>query len=136
MLDYASESPKTRQLTIKMRAWCSEVFRDKVIHEIQEDFLHVFEMDQPPAKSAIFKMVKKIQCEGTVMNLNKKSEYRYSHSERKILRTPEVIAQVRKSVEQSPKRSTRNVAKLSGHPILQTLAPRFLSVGLSQGQSV
>ena len=49
----------------------------------------------------------KFQYAGTVKNLNKLCEDRETHSGRKRLRTSHVIAMVRESVEQSPKRSTR-----------------------------
>ena len=81
MLDYTSENAKKRQWIIKMRAWCvQKYFETKPFTKIQEEFLHVFEMDMLPTKSVIFKMVKKFQCEGTVMNHNRKSESGLSSS--------------------------------------------------------
>ena len=86
---------------------CSKYLETKSFAKTQQNFLHVFGTELAPTKSAIFKMVKKFQYAGTVKNLNKKCEDRETHSGRKRLRTSHVIAMVRESVEQSPKRSTR-----------------------------
>ena len=108
MLANTSDMPKTRQWTTQERVWCVQKYLEtKSFAKTQHNFLHVFGTEQPPNKSAIFKMVKKFQYAGTVKNLNKKCEDRETHSGRKKRRTSQVIAMVRESVEQSPKRSTR-----------------------------
>ena len=66
-----------------------------------------FNEPKPPSKSFIFDWIKKFEQRGTVKNLNSKSGDRLSHSGRKTIRTDEVIEAVRKSVLNSPKRSTR-----------------------------
>ena len=108
MLDNTSETPQTRQWSKQERVWCIQRYIEtKSLVKTQTEFLHVFEKEFFPTKSAIFKMVKKFQSEGTVENLNSKSKDRFTHSGRKSLCTSQVISSVRESVEQSPKRSTR-----------------------------
>ena len=73
-------------------------------------FSHDFNEPNPPSKSVIIGWVKKFEQEGTVKNLNSKSDDLLSHSGRNTIRTDEVIEAVRQSVLNSPKRSTKKVS--------------------------
>ena len=110
-LDMADKTPKktkTRLWTTKERSWCvRRYFECKSFAKTRIDFMQTFNVTEAPTKSAIFKMAKKFEAEGTVKNLYSKSEDRETHCGRKTIRTPEVVALVRESVEKSPKRSSR-----------------------------
>ena len=71
---------------------------DFVINAFQEQFPN----REPPAKSTIYRNVKKYSEEGTSLNLNKGRSGR-----RRTVRTQENIARVRQGLEQNPNLSTR-----------------------------
>ena len=111
MLDNA----KTKQWTIKQRSWCVQrFFETRSFKAIREEFLHIFDVEKAPCKSRIQDWVKKFQTEGTVQNLNSRSDDRESNSGRKRLREGAIIERVRCSVVKSPKRSTRKRAQCLG----------------------
>ena len=111
----------TRLWTCQQRAFCVELYLKKTSFlKIHETYRQQFGTDNPPSRSAIFKWVRKFRSEGTVKNLYKQYDGRHTPCGRPTIRTPEVIAIIRKSVEQSPRRSSRkrsqsfgNVCKIS-----------------------
>ena len=89
-----------------------------------------FHQPKPPSNFVIFGWINKFEQEGTVKNLNSKSDDRLSHSGRKTIRTDEVIEAVRQSVLNSPKRSTRKRCQLVG--LSRTTLRRVLHDDLKQ----
>ena len=77
------------------------------VKKISEQFHTFFEIDGELHKSVIQDWVSKFETYGTVVNFNKKSSDRFSHSARPRTRTQQIVEMVQESVEWSPKRLLR-----------------------------
>ena len=82
------------------------------VKKISEQFHTFFEIDRELHKSVIHDWVSKFETYGTVVNLNKKSSDRFSHSARPRTRTQQIVEMVQESVERSPKRSLRRCSNI------------------------
>ena len=115
MVDIYPRRNYGKQWSKEKRIYCVKLYYK--LHSytsVQENFSQDFEEPKPPSKSVIFGWIKKFEQEGTVKNLNSKSNDRLSHSGRKKICNDEVIDAVRLSVLNSPKRSTRKRCQLVG----------------------
>ena len=77
------------------------------VKKISEQFHTFFEVDRELHKSVIQDWVGKFKTCRTVVNLNKKSSDRFSHSGRPRTRTQQIAEMVQESVDRRPKRSLR-----------------------------
>ena len=115
MADVSPKTHQTKQWGMEKRIYCVKLYyKTRSYATVQADFARAFKAEKVPSKSIIFGWIKKFEEEGTVRNLNSKTEGRLTHSGRKRIRTEEVIESVRDSVIESPKRSTRKRCQLLG----------------------
>ena len=77
------------------------------VKKISEQFHTFFGVDRELHKSVIQDWASNFETYWTVVNLNKKSSDRFSHSGRPSTRTQQIVEMVQESVERSPKRSLR-----------------------------
>ena len=108
MLDDSLEVPQNTKWTTQMRSYAVERYlKTGSYTQTIGAFQSRFDPPKPLYKSLIVKWVMKFRQAGTLGDLRPATPGHKTHSGRKRIRSDEMLAQVRESVEKSPGRSSR-----------------------------